>query len=107
MIKRMLLFVAIAATAALALPDRAGADRCTRGRVTAITANSISVYEDETLTYALDGRTRYTNWPTMGAWQANRDLNIYSIDIGDLVYVHPRNDGTNAARWVQIATDRR
>jgi len=107
MIKRMLLFVALAATAGTALPSRAVADRCTRGRITALTANSMTIFEDETLTFTFDSRTHFTKWITDGGWQSSTDATAWNLDIGRLVYVHPRHDGTNAARWVQIATDAR
>ena len=105
MMKRMLLFIALVVTVGTGLPNKAVADRCTRGRITALTANSMTVFEDESLTFTLDGRTRYTRWPTNGRWQSITELNAWSLDIGRLVYVHPRHDGTNAARWVQVATD--
>jgi hypothetical protein len=105
MIKRMLLFIALVATVGTALPNKAVADRCTRGRITALTANSMSVFEDETLTFTLDGRTHYTKWITNGRWQESTELNASYLDIGRLVYVHQRHDGTDTARWVQIATD--
>jgi hypothetical protein len=105
MIKRMLLFIALVATVGTALPNKAVADRCTRGRITDLTADSMSVFEDETLTFTLDSRTHYTKWITTGPWQQQTELSAYDLEIGRLVYVHQRHDGTNAARWVQIATD--
>ena len=107
MIKRMLLIVVLAASAAMALPDRVGADRCAGGRITALTPNSITFYDRESLTFTWDSRTHFTKWITQGRWQQPTDLTADSLDIGRLVYVHPRHDGTNAARWVQIATDLR
>jgi hypothetical protein len=106
MIKRMLLVFAIAATTAMALPHRAVADRCTDGRITAFTPNSITVYDDNQLmTFNVDGRTRFTKWITQGPWQQQTELRPYWLSIGQLVYVHQRHDGTNTARWIQVASD--
>lgn len=105
MIKRMLLVITLAGAAAMALPDRAAADRCTRGRITSLTANSMTVFENETLSFGLDSRTRYTKWITKGPWQQSTDVTADALYVGELVYVHQRHDGTDAARWVQIATD--
>lgn len=105
MIKRMLLFVAIAASAAMALPNSAGADRCVGGRITALTPNSITVYDDGLNTFTVDGRTRFTKWVTRAPWQQSTALSNHWLSIGELVYVHQRHDGTNTARWIQVATD--
>ena len=102
MIKRMLLLVALAATVGIALPNKAVADPCLAGRITALTGNSISISGRETLTFAVDGRTRYTRWITQGPWQAHTHLTASSLYVGRLVYVHMRDD-SSAARWVQIA----
>lgn len=102
MIKRMLLFIALAATVGTTLPNRAVADPCLSGRITALTGNSIAISGRETMTFAVDGRTQYTRWITQGPWQAHTHLTAASLDVGRLVYVHMRDDGS-AARWVQIA----
>ena len=124
MIKRILLFIGLAAVVGTAVPNNAVADRCTRGRITALTfavepvqpvgdkpyyvrLGSMTVREDEDLTFSLDGRTRYTKWITQGPWQEQTGLSADALYIGELVYVHQRHDGTDAARWVQIATDAR
>ena len=105
MIKRMLLFAVLAATAAMALSNRAGADKCANGRITAFTPNSITVYDDGLMTFTVDGRTRFTKWITQGPWQQQTELRPYWLSIGQLVYVHQRHDGTNTARWIQVASD--
>lgn len=105
MIKRTLFLIALAAVVATAVPKSAVADRCTRGRITSLTANSISVHETETLTFGLDSRTQYTKWITRGRWQEQTELSADALYVGELVYVHERHDGTNTARWVQVATD--
>ncbi len=105
MIKRILFLIALAGIVATAAPTNAAADRCARGRITALTANSMSVYDNETLTFGLDSRTRYTKWITQGRWQQQTDLSADALYVGELVYVHQRHDATDAARWVQIATD--
>lgn len=123
MIKRILLFIGLAAIVGTAVPNNAVADRCTRGRITALSLSvepvggagnnayyilgSMTVREDENLTFSLDGRTHYTKWITTGPWQQQTALTSDALYIGELVYVHARHDGTNAARWVQIATDAR
>ena len=105
MIKRTLLFVVLAAVVGTALPDKAVADRCATGRVTAFTPTSISVYDRETITFSVDNRTRYTKWITQGPWQQHTELRPDVLDVGQLVVVHPRHDAGNLARWVQIAAD--
>jgi hypothetical protein len=107
MIKRILLLIASVAVVGTALPGKAVADRCTTGRVTALTATSISVYDRENITFSMDSRTRYTFWITKGPWQQNTQVTpemLYEdLYVGQLVAVHPRHDNENLARWVQIA----
>jgi hypothetical protein len=113
MIKRTVLLITLAAIVGATLPQRAGANYdCAIGRITAVNANSISVYDKEARTFTVDSRTRYTAWPTRGRWQEIRLLDpnrLYTdsrlLDVGTLVAIHPRHDGTNVARWVQIAID--
>ena len=113
MIRRSLLLITLAGVVGATLPQRAGANYdCAVGRITAVTGNSITVFDKETRTFAVDNHTRYTNWPTQGAWQAIRRINpseLYCnssyLSTGTLVAIHPRHDGTNVARWVQVAID--
>ena len=60
MIKRILLLIAVAALVGTALPKNTVADQCATGRITGLTANSITVYDRETLTFTTDSRTQYT-----------------------------------------------
>jgi hypothetical protein len=105
MIKRMLLFIALAAVVGTALPGKAAADRCAIGRITALTGTSISVYDRETITFSMDSQTRYTKWITKGPWQQPTVFRPEMLDVGQLVVVHPRHDNGNIARWVQISAD--
>lgn len=105
MIKRTLLLLAVAVVFATTIPGRAVADRCATGRITALTATSISVYDRETITFSVDSRTRYTKWITRGRWQEQTQISPEVLDIGQLIAIHPRADSGNLARWVQIATD--
>jgi len=113
MIKRTVLVIALVAVVGATLPRSvAGNYDCAVGRITAVTGNSITVFDRETRTFTVDRHTRYTNWPTQGAWQAIRLLdprelycNSTYLSVGSLVAIHPRHDGTNVARWVQVATD--
>jgi hypothetical protein len=113
MIRRSLLLITLAGVVCATLPQRAGANYdCAVGRITAVTGNSITVYDKETRTFTVDSETKYTTWPTQGAWQGitridPRELycNSKYLDIGTLVAIHPRHDGTNVARWVQVAID--
>ena len=113
MIRRTVLLITLAAVAGATLPRSTDANYdCATGRITGVTANSITVYDKETRTFAVDGGTRFTSWPTNGRWQAITRLDprqLYCdsrlLDIGRLVAVHPRHDGTSVARWVQVAID--
>ena len=106
MIRGTVLFVTLTAIVSTTVPQRADAGYgCAVGRITSLSANSITVFDKESRTFAVDSRTRYTNWPTQGAWQAIRRIDPQELYCGSLVAVHPRHDGTNVARWVQVATD--
>jgi len=105
MVKRTLLFLALTAVLGTALPGRAAAERCTMGRITAMTPTSISVFDRETITYSVDNHTRYTRWITMGPWQSSTQFQAGDLDIGRLVVIHSRHSDDNVARWVQVATD--
>jgi len=71
MIKRTVLGITLAAVVGATLPRSAAADYdCAVGRITAVTGNSITVFDREARTFTVDRHTRYTNWPTQGAWQA-------------------------------------
>jgi len=105
MLKRTLLVLGLVALLGNTFSSNSLADRCTTGRVTAVSATSISIYDRETLTFALDGRTRYTKWITNGRWQEATELHVGVLDVGQLVVVHPWHNDENSARWVQIATD--
>jgi hypothetical protein len=108
-----MLFITLAAIVGATLPQKAGANYdCAVGRITEVTGNTITVFDKETRLFAVDSRTRYTNWPTQGDWQAIRRLdpeqlycNSSFLSVGTLVAIHPRHDGTNVARWVQVAID--
>ena len=115
MIKRTVLLITLAAGVGATLPQKADADyNCAIGPITAVTANSITVQEREgTRTFTVDRSTRYTTWPTNGRWQAitrlDRDQLFFEsrlLEAGRLVAIHPRRDGTDVARWVQVAIDR-
>lgn len=113
MIKRTVLLITLAAVVGTTIPRRAGANYdCMTGRITTVTGNTITVYDRESRTFTVDSRTRFTAWPTNGGWQKIRMLDQRQLfcrsrllDVGRLVAVHPRHDGTDAARWVQIAVD--
>jgi hypothetical protein len=113
MLKRTVLVVTLAAVVGATIPQKAGANYdCAIGRITAVTANSISVFDREARTFTLDNRTQYTAWPTHGRWQAITLLdrerlfnNSGLLTPGALVAVHTRHDATNVARWVQISID--
>jgi hypothetical protein len=105
MVRRTLLFVALAGFVSTALPDRAVAERCVMGRITGFTPTSISVYDKETLTFSVDYHTRFTKWITNGRWQQSTELHAGALDIGRLVVIHSRRSNDNVARWVQVATD--
>ena len=106
MVKRTLLFLALAGFVSTALPNRASAERCVMGHITAMTPTSISVYDRETITFSVDNQTRYTGWITMWRWQSSTEFNPGDLDIGRLVVIHSRHSNDNVARWVQVATDR-
>jgi hypothetical protein len=125
MIRRSVLVITLAAAVGATLPQRSDANYdCMTGRITGVTANTITVYDKESRTFTVDPDTRFTSWPTNGRWQAitrldtrahycdraaRRTWTSYTdqsgrlLDIGRLVAVHPRHDGTNTARWVQVA----
>jgi hypothetical protein len=113
MIRRSLLLIALAGVVGATLPQRAGANYdCAIGRITAVTGNTITVFDKETRIFAVDSHTRYTSWPTNGRWQSITWLDpqrLYTdsrlLEIGRLVAVHTRHDNTNVARWVQIAVN--
>jgi hypothetical protein len=113
MIRRSLLLIALAGVVGATLPQRAGANYdCAVGRITAVTGNSITVFDKETRTFTVDSRTKYTAWPTRGRWQEITMLDphrLYTdstlLQSGALVAIHTRHDNTNVARWVQIAID--
>jgi len=113
MIRRTWLLVTLAAVLGTTLPRTSDANYdCATGRISGVTGNSITIYDREARTFALDSRTRFTAWPTNGRWQAislldRRQLfcNSRLLDVGRLVAVHPRHDGTSVARWVQVAID--
>lgn len=113
MVKRTLLFVTLAAVLGTTLPRTSDANYdCATGRITGVTGNSITIFDRETRTFTVDRGTRFTAWPTNGGWQritllSRRELycNSRLLDVGRLVAVHPRHDGTSVARWVQVAID--
>jgi len=113
MVRRSVLVITLAAVVGATLPQKAGANfDCAVGRITQVTGNTITVFDKEARLFTVDSRTRYTNWPTRGRWQAIRRLdkeelycNSSVLTEGTLVAIHPRHDGTNVARWVQVATD--
>ena len=107
MITRTLLLITVAAIVGTALPSKAVAGRGATGRVTDLTATSISVRDNEILTFTLDSRTHYTKWITQKPWQEDTRLNVGALRVGRLVTVHPRKDDGSVADWVQIATDMR
>jgi hypothetical protein len=129
MIKRTALFITLAAIVGTTLPQRSDANYdCMTGRITGVTGNTITVFDRESRTFTVDGSTRFTAWPTNGRWQsiarldnrdhycdrfARRTWTTYTgqsdrlLEPGTLVAVHPRHDGTNTARWVQVAMDAR
>ena len=107
MIKRTLLLIALAAIVGTAFPSRAVAGRGATGRVTDVTAASISVRDKEIVTFTLDSRTHYTKWITHKPWQEDTRLDARALRVGRLVAVHPRKDDGSVADWVQIATDMR
>lgn len=107
MIKRTLLLIALAAIVSTALPSKAVAGRGATGRITDLTATSMSVLDEEVLTFTLDSRTHYTKWITQKPWQEDTRLDARALGVGRLVAVHPRKDEGSVADWVQVATDMR
>ena len=107
MIKRMLLLMALAFIVGMAVPSKAVAGRDTVGRITDVTATSLSVRDKEIVTLTLDSRTQYTKWITQKPWQEDTRLDARSLKVGRLVAVHPRKDDGSVAGWVQVATDMR
>ena len=107
MIKRTLLLIALAAIVGTALPSKAVAGRGATGRITDVSATSISVLDKEVVTFTLDSRTHYTKWITQKPWQEDTRLDARSLRVGRLVAVHARKDAGSVADWVQIATDAR
>ena len=107
MIKRMLLLIVVLSFVVVALPSKAIAGREIVGRVTDVTATSLSVRAKEIVSVTLDNRTQYTKWITQKPWQEDTRLDARSLKVGGLVAVHPRNDDGSVAGWVQIATDMR
>ena len=114
MLKRTVILITLAAAVGATVPQRAGADYdCAVGKIMAIGGGSITVFDKEARTFTVDSRTRYTSWPTNGRWQAITRLdadellyyNSRLLEVGRLVAIHPRHDGTNVARWVQISID--
>jgi hypothetical protein len=105
MVKRTLLFLALAGFVSTALPNRASAERCIMGRITGLTGTTISVYDKETITFSVDNGTRYTRWITNGRWQASTQFHVGDLQIGRLAVIHSRHSDDNVARWVQVATD--
>jgi hypothetical protein len=113
MIKRTALFITLAAIVGTTVPQRSDANYdCMTGRITAATANTITVFDKESRTFTVDRHTRFTAWPTQGRWQMIARINqrqvfcdSRALDIGRLVAVHPRHDGSNTARWVQVAVN--
>ena len=107
MIKRLLLLLVLASLVGVALPSKAAAGRDIVGRITDVTATSLSVRAGEIVTVSLDSRTQYTKWITQKPWQENTRLDARSLKVGRLVAVHLRKDDGSVAGWVQIATDMR
>ena len=105
MLKRMLLFVVLVAMIGITLPNKVIAGRTATGRITDLTATSISVRDKEVVTFTLDSRTVYKKWITQKPWQEDTRLTAASLGVGRLVAVHPRSDNGSVADWVQIATD--
>ena len=107
MMKRLLLLIVVMSFVGVALPSKAIAGRDIVGRVTDVTATSLSVRTREIVTVTLDSRTQYTKWITQKPWQEDTWLDARSLKVGRLVAVYPRNDNGSVAGWVQIATDMR
>ena len=107
MIKHRLLLIVLVSFVGVALPSKAIAGRDIVGRVTDVTATSLSVKAREIVTVALDSRTQYTKWITQKPWQEDTRLDARSLKVGRLVAVHPRTDDGSVAGWIQIATDMR
>ena len=105
MIKRLLLLIVLVSVAGMSLPTKAVAGRGATGRITDLTATSISVRDTEILTFTLDSRTHYSKWITQKPWQQDSRLDARALSVGRLVAVHPRDDDRSVADWVQVATD--
>jgi hypothetical protein len=112
MIKRTVLIITLAAGVGATLPQSSDASyECMTGRITAVTGNTITaVSHRESRTFTVDRQTRFTAWPTDGRWQSIAPLrtrqlycNSRLLEVGRLVTIHPRHDGTDTARWVQVA----
>ncbi len=107
MTTRTFFIMALTALVATALPSKAGAGRGATGRLTAVSAASISVQDKELVTFTLDNRTHYSKWITQKPWQEDARLDARALRVGRLVAVHPRQDDGSVADWVQVATDMR
>jgi hypothetical protein len=107
MIKRLLLLIVLASVAGVALPSKAVAGRGATGRITGVSATTLSVQDREIVTFTLDSRTHYSKWITQKPWQEDTRLDARALRVGRLVSVHRRKDDGSVADWVQIATDMR
>ncbi len=107
MIKRTILLIALAAIVSTALPTNVAAGREYVGRITDVTATSVSVRSSEIVTFTLDERTQYTKWITQKPWQEETRLQQGALKVGRLVALHARNEDGRVAEWIQIATDMR
>ncbi len=72
------------------------------GRVTAFSPTSISVFDKNVATVAMNGNTAFTKLITQKPWQDNSRVDYSALAVGRYVVVHEEN---GVADWVQIATD--
>jgi len=107
MLRHLLLLIVLASVVGMALPSKAVAGRGATGRITAVSATSISVQDKEVVTFAVDNRTHYTKWITQKPWQGDTRLDARALRVSLLVAVHPRKEDGSVADWVQVATDMR
>lgn len=73
------------------------------GRVTSFSPSSISVFDKEVVTVAMNDGTAFTRLITQKPWQADTALTFNALAVGRYVTVHA---DWGIANWVQVDMDR-
>lgn len=103
--KRLLLFLVLTSGFPTLLAAKELPSRVIVGRITDVSASSLSVRDKETFTVTLDGRTVYSKLITQKPWQEDTRLTGGALRVGRFVAVHVRKDDHDVAAWIQVATD--